>query len=124
MRRILSAFTIAMLSVSCGDHRAVVAEPNGSSAPQPPIHGSGDGDVFSQPVQPIEGDGPPATSSGDGGMVAGAGGSQGSGGGSGGSNPPAAAVPEPGTMLLVGSGLAAAAYAAPVASPCLRRRRA
>ena len=124
-----SALLVAAAMVSCTDHSSTVA-PAPQENPDPPVNG-GDGDVFVPPITAIDPsdplDGDPDTGStggggssgdnnggggiGDNGGGGGGGGSgQSSGGGSGGGGAPGAAVPEPGTMLLVGSGLASLAY--------------
>lgn len=121
-----SALLVAAAMVSCTDHSSTVA-PAPQENPDPPVNG-GDGDVFVPPITEIDPsdplDGGPGTGStgggsdngggglgdnGGGGGGGGSGQSNGGGGGDGGGTP-GAAVPEPGTMLLVGSGLASLAY--------------
>jgi hypothetical protein len=91
--------------VACDGSGGASGGPEESTNPPPPLNRS-DSDVFQAPVtatnEPVA-QNPTAPEPAGGG-----GGSGGSGGGSGGGNPggPGAPVPEPGTMLLVGSGLA------------------
>ncbi|MBI5850804.1 MAG: PEP-CTERM sorting domain-containing protein, partial [Planctomycetes bacterium] len=135
--RLTLAALLVTLFASCGDSGNPRLTSSGN--PPPPITG-GDGGVFAPPVSPpvkdlgavtnpnagtaVGGGGSGHGSSpGNGGNGGGNGGppgnsNSGGGGGNGGpgnGNPPGSAVPEPGTLLLVGTGLAVAAT--------LRRRR-
>ncbi len=121
-----SALLVAAAMVSCTDRSSVVA-PSPQENPDPPVNG-GDGDVFVPPITAIDPSDPLDGGSGsgsngggssnkgglgdNGGGGGGGGTGQSNGGGDGGDGGgvPGAAVPEPGTMLLVGSGLAGLAY--------------
>jgi hypothetical protein len=103
---LLLSLTTCLLFAACADHQGELTTAN---APQPPVNEPDPGAIGNPGGQPgtIE---PPGGGSQGGGN---GGGSQGEGnpGGTEGSSP----VPEPSTLLLVGSGLACAAM--------LRRRR-
>jgi hypothetical protein len=123
MRLPLFALLLTTL-FSCADSTGLAPTSPEGSNPPPPINGGDDG-VFTQPggtggtggtgggSGAPGGNGPGGGGGGGGGSAVGGTGSAGgdSGGGPGGGNPPGAPVPEPGTMLLVGSGLAGAAWA-------------
>ena len=105
---LLLSLTTCLLFAACADHQGELTTAN---APQPPVNEPDPGAIGNPGSSPgtVE---PPGGGSTGGGTNNG-GGSQGEGGGNGteGSSP----VPEPSTLLLVGSGLACAAM--------LRRRR-
>ena len=90
---VLFALTLGLFA--CGDTESCVSPSSGSAnLPQPPVNGS-DGDAFTNPPIVESGNdpsGPPVPEFGGNPIEEGV--------------PPAAPVPEPGTMLLVGSGLA------------------
>lgn len=104
--KLLLSLMTCVLFAACADHQSELTTAN---APQPPVNEPDPG-AIGNPGTPgtVE---PPGGGSTGGGSTGG--GNQGEGGGNGteGSNP----VPEPSTLLLVGSGLACAAM--------LRRRR-
>src|SRR5687768_4786134 len=105
--KLLLSLTTCLLFAACADHKGELTTAN---APQPPVNEPDPGAIGTP------GGGSPGTVEPPGGGSTGGGtggGNQGEGGGTGteGSNP----VPEPSTLLLVGSGLACAAM--------LRRRR-
>ena len=91
----LPALCGLLLLAACADHSGSSARVIANSNPKPPVTG-GDGDTFStQPTPP--GSAPAEPRNGET--------QNGGGGGGGGGNP----APEPGTILLVGTGLAGAA---------------
>lgn len=106
----LTAITLCLLA-GCSKHRSQRNPTSPALEPAPPLVRSDrdvfEGDSAGKPAPPSDGAGAGGTS-GQSGVGIGNGGG-GAGGGRG------AAVPEPGTMLLVGTGLAAAAFS--------RRRR-
>lgn len=91
-----SALLGLILLAACADHSGSSAPLIVNSNPKPPING-GDGDTFSTQPTPPPGNSPVEASTPQ---------TQGGGGGGGGGGNPA---PEPGTILLVGTGLAGAA---------------
>ncbi|MBK8976749.1 MAG: PEP-CTERM sorting domain-containing protein [Planctomycetes bacterium] len=140
LRKLISSLTLVALCAACSDTGTGGLPVDPGTNPQPPINGP-DGDAFADPslgggtTEPAPPVTPPGTSGSTGNSGSSGGTPPGGGeppGGSGnppggnppppGGNPPpggggnpAAPVPEPGTMLLFGSGLAGAAW--------LRRRR-
>src|SRR5262245_38070222 len=108
-----TAIVALSLFVGCSNHRSHRNATSPALDPAPPLTRS-DRDVFvGMPVKPGEPGGSSGTNAGS---VPGVGvGNGGEGGGGGGGGGGGSAVPEPGTMLLVGTGLAMAALS--------RRRR-
>ena len=98
---------------ACTDSGSAPTLDEAVGGPQGPIHGN-DGPLFTPPVDddtpppPGDGGGSGNESNGNGGGPGGNGAGDGEGGSGGGG--PGSAVPEPGTMLLVGSGLAGVAW--------------
>lgn len=119
---LLTASLIATLGLtSCADHVSRIASVD--PTPQDPI-GPGDGSTVGGGgtgggggTLPSGGDGQTGGGTGGGGPTSGGSSTDGGkeGGGQGGNGPGGSPVPEPGTMLLVGTGLAGAAL--------MRRRR-
>ena len=104
---LLLSLTTCLLFAACADHQGELTTAN---APQPPVNEPDPGTIGNPGSQP--GTVVPPGGGSTGGSNPGGGGNQGEPGtGTEGSNP----VPEPSTLLLVGSGLACAAM--------LRRRR-
>jgi hypothetical protein len=102
-RLTLTAIVILTLLTSCSNHRSPRAPTSSARDTAPPLVRS-DRDVFDPaPAQPGAPGGSPGNGTGRAGSTPGVG-AVGGGGNRG------AAVPEPGTMLLVGTGLAVAAF--------------
>ena len=124
MRQILltASLLFSLGLAACADHTGAIASVNPPN--NPPIGPSDGNNVNPQPGDDLSnalpdggggfngGGSPPGDGGGSGG---GGGGGKDPGGGGGGGGPAGSPVPEPGTMLLVGTGLAGAAL--------MRRRR-